>query len=198
MLRPPPLNQQVVRHANLADSSQSCLLIVDLQRSFFDTLWQKEEMLSRLRLLIEGAQVLELPILCTVQNPAKLGPVMPEAADLIPGIKPIPKMSFSCCAEQSFLDRLEAVNRKHLVVAGLETHICINQTVHDLMTREYWVHVASDAVSSRRMSDHLVGLRKMEQAGAIISSVEAVLFELLQQAGTDQFRRVLELIKQSQ
>ena len=85
--------------------------------------------------------------------------------------------------------------RKQVVVAGLETHICINQTVHDLLVRGYWVHLASDAVSSRRMADHLVGLRKMEQAGAIISSVETVLFEVLQRAGTDRFRRVLELIK---
>ncbi len=108
---------------------------------------------------------------------------------------PIEKMNFSCCAEPSFLDALERTGRKKLIVVGMETHICVLQTVLDLLASGYVVHLVRDAVCSRDKLDWESGLDMSREAGAVITSTETVLFQLLERAGTDEFRKISKMVK---
>ena len=171
------------------------LLVVDFQGSLAHSMHGKELLFRNVQNLIKGIQVLGIPILWTEQNPQGLGPTIPEIAHTLSNIQPISKMSFSCCRNDSFMQALRALNRKQVLISGIEAHICVYQTAADMVSMGYEVQVVTDAVSSRNIEDKKIGLQKMRDAGISLTSVETALFELLKVAEGKQFKDILKIVK---
>ena len=173
----------------------TALLIIDVQGNLAHLMYEKENLFDNLTKIIKGAQILSVPILLAEQNPKGLGPMIPQLSGLFNDPKPISKSSFSCCGNEHFLRELTALQRKNILVAGIETHVCVYQTVRDLIKADYTVEIVADAVSSRTIVNKRIGLEKVKDAGARITSVETALFELLGVAEGDKFKKILEIVK---
>lgn len=173
----------------------AALVLIDIQGKLATLMHRREELYRNLQILIEGIQILEIPIFWVEQYPEGLGPTIPEVADLLPDQQPMPKLCFSACGLAEFMEQLRAGGQKQLLLAGIETHICVYQTARDLLSQGYHVEVVADAVSSRTPENRQVGLDRMTRAGAWITSVETALFELLRQAGTQPFKKIARLVK---
>lgn len=171
------------------------LLLVDIQGKLAHLMYEKELLFNNLQKLIKGIQVLGVPILWVEQNPIGLGSTIPEIADLLPTIAPISKMSFSSCRNDRFLHALKDLNRKQVLIAGIETHICVYQTAADLVDMGVEVQVVTDAVASRSVANRAIGLQKMRDSGARMTSVETALFELLKVAEGKAFKEILRIVK---
>ena len=184
-----------MRHPSLADKSDSCLVVVDLQEPFLRTMFDRQTVIENTGRLIQAAKILGLPVLVTLQNPEKMGNTVDEIKRLLLPHEPIGKMAFSCCADEDFNSRLKGLGKQRVIICGVEAHVCVSQTAHDLLASGYKVHVPEDAVCSRKERDWRTGLEKMRQSGITVTSTEAVIFELLGRAGTDEFREVLKLIR---
>jgi nicotinamidase-related amidase len=143
------------------------------------------------------AELLGIPTILTCQYVQGLGPVVPEVAQSAPGIAPVEKTSFGCFGDPGFLDELQrrAPEARTLLVAGVESHICVMQTVLGAMESGYLVHVAADATASRTRENWRIGLARMERAGAVISSTEMIVYELLRRSGTREFKAILPALK---
>lgn len=173
---------------------ETVLVLVDLQAKLVPAIHGHEDLIRSAARLVRGAQVLGVPIVHTEQNPRGLGPTVDEVASLLTA-PPVVKMSFSCCGEPGFLDALQALGRRRVLLAGIETHVCVYQTVTDLVGGGYEVQVVADAVSSRTPADRSVGLERMTAAGASVTSVETALFELLGRAEGPKFKEILSIVK---
>lgn len=173
----------------------TALVLIDVQGKLASLMHQREQLYRNLEILIKGAQVLELPILWLEQYPQGLGPTIPEVAELLKDQQPLAKVCFSACGLPEFSQALRASGRRRVLLAGIETHICVYQTCRDLLDQGYQVEVAADAVSSRTAENKKTGLDRMVQAGAVLTSVEMALFELLRVAGTPQFKEIARLVK---
>ena len=171
------------------------LLIVDIQGNLAHSMHGKELLFKNVQKLIKGIQILGIPILWVEQNPRGLGPTIPEIADLLSNIQPISKMSFSSCRNDRFVQALNALNRKQVLIAGIETHVCVYQTAAELVDIGYDVQVVTDAVSSRNIKNKEIGLQRMRDSGVSLTSVETALFELLKVAEGEQFREILKIVK---
>lgn len=171
------------------------LLIVDIQGNLAHSMHGKELLFKNVQKLIKGIQILRIPILWVEQNPRGLGPTIPEIADLLSDIQPISKMSFSSCRNDRFLQALNALNRKQVLIAGIEAHVCVYQTAAELVDIGYDVQVVTDAVSSRNMENKKIGLHRMKDSGVSLTSVETALFELLKAAEGEPFREILKIVK---
>jgi nicotinamidase-related amidase len=170
---------------------RTTLVVVDLQEGFRKAIPDFERVAKAAATLVQGASIMGVPVVATEQYPKGLGETAPEVADHLPdGVEPLEKVCFSAADAENF----DLGGRDQALVCGIETHVCVNQTVLDLLEGGAEVHVALDAVGSRTDENKQVGLQKMERAGAIVTSVEAALFELLGRAGTDEFKRVQALI----
>ena len=148
--------------------------------------------------LAHVAKIVGVPILVTEQSPEKLGPTIPKLQDPLSKLgvyDPIPKVSFSCCGSEDFVQRVYDSGRDTLIITGIETHVCVQQTALDAMTLGYKLHVVSDAVTSRRREDWSAATDKMRHAGAIISTTEMVAYELLGKAGTPEFKAAMAYLK---
>jgi nicotinamidase-related amidase len=176
-------------------TEKTALIVVDVQGKLAQVMVNREFLFENLKKLIKGIRVLKIPILWLEQNPAGLGPTLPEIAELMPGIKPISKMSFSACGNPEFMRALNAVNRTQVLVVGIEAHICVYQTAVDLLKLSYEVEVVTDAVSSRTLENKEVGLMKMRDAGVRLTSVETALFELLGVAEGPSFKEIAKIVK---
>jgi nicotinamidase-related amidase len=176
-------------------SDKSVLVVIDMQGKLAQSMYRKELLFENVEKIIKGAQVLGIPMLLTEQNPKGLGPTIPEVADLVPNVRRIPKLSFSCCGDELFLKELSALQRCQVLLTGIEAHVCLYQTTVDLVASGYEVHVVADAVSSRTAENRDIGLQKMKDAGASITSVETVLFELLRVAEGYRFKEILNIVK---
>jgi nicotinamidase-related amidase len=173
------------------DPERAALVVVDVQEAFRKALPDFDSVTAATETLIEGAKAVGIPIVVTEQYPKGLGRTVPEVAERLPdGVEPLEKVCFSAAAADGF----DLGGRDQALVCGIETHVCVNQSVLDLLDSETEVHVAQDAVGSRSDENKRVGLHKMERAGAVLTSVETALFELLGRAGTDEFKRVQKLI----
>jgi len=172
----------------------TALVVIDVQGKLAQLMHEKETLFDNVKRIIKGAQVLEIPIIWTEQNPEGLGPTLPEIASLLDS-EPIAKFAFSCCGEEAFMRALEEVNRKQVLLAGIEAHVCVYQTAVDLVRLGYEVHILADAVSSRAASNKQLALEKMKDAGALLTSVEIALFELLKVAQGDKFKKILQIVK---
>ena len=175
----------------LLDRSRAALVVVDVQEAFRPAVGEFEAVARNAGVLVQGARALDLPVVVTEQYPQGLGRTVPEVAEHLDGLRPLEKVVFSACRADGF----DLGGRDQALVCGIETHVCVSQTVHDLLDAGLEVHVATDAVSSRSAANRRVGLAKMERAGAVLSSVETALFELLGAAGSDEFKMIQKLVK---
>jgi nicotinamidase-related amidase len=173
----------------------TALILIDIQGKLASLMHQREQLYRNLEILLKGAQVLELPILWLEQYPQGLGPTIPEVAGLLKDQQPLAKLCFSACGLPEFSQALRASGRRRVLLAGIEAHICVYQTCRDLLDQGYGVEVVGDAVSSRTPENKKTGLDRMAQAGAVLTSVEMALFELLRVAGTPQFKEIARLVK---
>ena len=176
-------------------TENSVLVLVDVQEKLARAMHEKEALLESTVKLVQGAKVLSIPILWTEQNPNGLGNTVPEVAELLSDLQPVTKLSFSCCGEIRFMERLKELNRKQALVAGIESHVCVYQTVMDLLNMGYEVQVVADAVGSRTPENKAVGLERCKELGASITSAETALFELLRVAEGDKFKQMLKVVK---
>ena len=175
--------------------TDSVLLVIDVQEKLFHVMYQKEQLADNLQKLIKGIQVLEVPILVTEQYPQGLGPTIPEIAQLLADVKPYPKVNFSCGGDEAFFQALKLLRRKQVLIAGIESHICVYQTAVDLIAAGFEVYVVSDAVSSRSEQNKDTGVKMMLQSGAKLTGTEAALFELLKVAKGDKFKAINQIVK---
>ena len=176
-------------------TENSVFLLVDTQGKLAHSMYAKDDLFKNLKKLIKGMRALGIPILWAEQNPKGLGPTVQEVAELLHDLQPIPKYSFSCYQNHEFIQALEALNRRNVLVAGIETHVCVYQTVRDLRKAKYDVQLVADAVSSRTSENKQIGLEKCRDVGASVTSVETALFELLEVAEGDRFKQILDVIK---
>lgn len=175
---------------------ETCVgLVIDIQEKLFPHMDQKDELLKRCLILLEGLQVLKVPILLTEQYPKGLGPTLEQLSVAMERNHPIEKIAFSCCDEPSFQNSLEQSNRNTLIICGIEAHVCVLQTVIDLIGSGYKPVVAADCISSRNVDDKRIALERMRAEGAMITTCESILFELARVAGTDEFKAISRLIK---
>jgi nicotinamidase-related amidase len=180
-----------LNEAGRLDASRAALVVIDVQEGFRKAIPDFGHVAKATATLIEGAEAVGIPILITEQYPKGLGETAPEIVEHLPaGTEPLEKVCFSAAEAEGF----DLGDREQALVCGIEAHVCVNQTVLDLLGQGVGVQVAEDAVSSRSEDNKRIGLHKMEQAGAVLTSVETALFELLGRAGTDEFKRVQRLI----
>jgi nicotinamidase-related amidase len=173
------------------DPDRAALVVVDVQEGFRKAIPDFDRIAEAAATLARGAEAMELPIVVTEQYPQGLGGTVPEVAAALPeGTEPLAKTVFSAAAADGF----DLGDREQAIVCGIETHVCVNQTVLDLLDRGVEVHVAADAVGSRSAANRELGLAKAERAGAWLTSVETALFELLGAAGSERFKAVQKLI----
>jgi nicotinamidase-related amidase len=176
-------------------TENSALVLVDVQGKLAQAMHNKEAFLDNIIRLVKGAQIFELPILWTEQYPDGLGPTMPEIAELLPDQNPISKLSFSCCGNPEFMEALKALQRKNMLVSGIEAHVCVYLTAADLVNLGYDVQIVADAVTSRTAENKHIGLEKSKQTGAGLTGTETVLFELLKVAEGEKFKTIIQIVK---
>jgi nicotinamidase-related amidase len=173
----------------------SALVVIDVQEKLMNIMPRRAETVAAMQRLIKAARILDVPTLVTAQYVKGLGPVLPEIAEAAPDVKPIEKMAFSCCGSEEFMRAVKDLRRHRVLLCGIESHVCIQQTAIDLMAGDHFVYVCADAVCSRHDHDHLAAIERLRDCGAVITTVESAVFELLRQAGTDVFKQVLPLFR---
>ena len=191
------LLMHINRHPHILSREQAVLIVVDVQEAFLSVMHERERLAANVRLLVEAAVVLQVPVIATTQYAGRMGGLVPEVAALLPKPAPttIDKMCFSCAGAEGFLDGLASLGRRQVLLCGLETHICVSQTALDLVHQGYQVHVAADAVSSRTLEKHKLGMERMRDSGVLPCAAEAAVYELLREAGTPAFKSLLPLVK---
>ncbi|MBV9241595.1 MAG: hydrolase, partial [Acidobacteria bacterium] len=183
-------------HPNLLVDGDAALVVIDVQEAFRSVIPEFATVASRISTAIRGSQVLNVPVLVTEQYPKGLGPTAEEITFVLPDDHvAFEKTAFSSCGATAFVEKLEELRTKQVVVCGLETHICVSQTTHDLLDRGFQVQVLTDCVCSRFEYNKAAGLAKMQQSGAIASSVEMALFELMRDSKNEHFKEIQALIK---
>ncbi len=179
----------------MLDIENCCLAVVDVQGKLAQLMHGKEALFKNIQILVQAAQILEMPILWCQQVPDALGPTVPEIAQHLTDLEPANKSMFSCCGTDQFNARLNESRRNQVLLCGIETHICVYQTAIDLLARGFNVNVIADAVSSRTLDNKQIALNRLAAEGVSISSVEMALFELLRSAEHPKFRQIAKLIK---
>jgi hypothetical protein len=170
-------------------------LLIDIQEKLFPHMDQKEALLRKCIMLVEGLKVLGVPFVLTEQYPKGLGPTLEEVSKLA-GLDPkIEKTAFSCCDEPAMLQTVVMQERKTMIVCGIEAHVCVMQTVVDLIASGYQAVVVEDCISSRNPMDLRVAVERMRAEGAVITTCESILFELARVSGTDEFKAISRLVK---
>jgi nicotinamidase-related amidase len=173
------------------DPDRTALVVVDMQEGFRKAIPDFDQVAKAAATLVQGGETIGIPIVVTEQYPKGLGATAPEVAQHLPeGVEPLEKVVFSAHEAEGF----DLAGRDQVLVCGIETHVCVNQTALDLLGAGVEVQVAEDAVGSRTADNKRIGLQKLVRAGAQVTSVEMALFELLGRAGTDEFKRVQDLI----
>ncbi len=175
--------------------TDSALVIVDIQEKLAAVMSEREKVVGNTLHLIETAKLLRMPLVLTEQYPRGLGPTVKEIREALPSCEPVEKIVFGCCDEPAFLKTLASKGRKKIILCGMETHVCVLQTCIGLLKDDYDVHVVENAVCSRSKEDFRVGIELMRDAGAVITGTETVLFQLLERAGTEEFRIISGRIK---
>jgi nicotinamidase-related amidase len=185
------------RHPNLLHRDTSLLLVIDLQTSFVAAIDRWESCVKNTRLLIQAARELGIPIIPTTQNATKLGGIVPEIAEVLGPARSFDKLTFSCAADPFLADAIRGARRQQVVLCGIETHICVSQTALELQALGYQPHVAVDAVSSRSLEKHRLGMERLRDNNLFPAATEAIVYEWLGIAGTPEFRALLPFIKEA-
>jgi nicotinamidase-related amidase len=179
------------------EAEQCALVVVDIQEKLLPPIFNKESLVRNSQLLIRLAKILSMPVLVTTQHVKGLGPTVAELASLLTDVPATDKMEFSCFGSDQFRSRLKGLpgNRNTVLLCGMESHICVMQTALGALNDGYLVHVASDAVGSRAEWNWKIGLERMKAAGAVISSTEMMMYELLRCSGTPAFKELLPYLR---
>jgi nicotinamidase-related amidase len=170
-------------------------VVIDIQSRLYPIIQGNEEITRNNRILIRGLQVLNIPIVVTQQYTKGLGETIPEIAEVLGEYEHIEKMAFSCCDEPRFNEDLALASKMYVIVTGIEAHVCVMQTVNDLIRQGYIPVVVEDCIGSRKPNDKQMAVERMRQAGAIITTYESILFELLKYSGTPKFKEISKLVK---
>lgn len=185
-----------MRHKNTLDAAQTVLAVIDMQESFRSVISDFAETAARIALVTHAAQLLHIPVIVTEQYPKGLGHTAAEIRAVLPAnFEAIEKTAFSSCGALSFEAALEEARALHVLLCGIEAHICVNQTAHDLLERGYRVHLLTECITARTAHNKQTGFAKMQQSGALPSSIELALFELMRDAKHEQFKAIQKLIK---
>ena len=177
-------------------AEECALAVIDIQEKLLPPIWESERMVRNSQLLIRMALTMNLPILVSTQYAKGLGQTIPEIASLLPDVKVIDKLEFGCFGNGEYCSAVSKLSdRNTLLLCGMETHICVTQTALGALNQRMNVHVAADAVSSRTELNWKLGLSRMQSAGAVISSTEMMLYELMGKSGTATFKEMLKWIK---
>ena len=180
------------------ESDQCALVVVDIQEKLLPPIFQKEQLVRNSKLLIRAAKVLKIPAIVSTQYAKGLGQTVPEIASLLPEVQPIDKDRFSCFGSDVFCTLLKRLpgKRNTLLLCGMESHICVMQTALAALREGYIVHVASDAVSSRTEWNWKIGLDRVRDAGAVISSTEMMIYEVMRSSASLAFKEMLPFLKE--
>jgi nicotinamidase-related amidase len=180
------------------ESDQCALVVVDIQEKLLPPIFQKEQLVRNSKLLIRAAKVLNIPAIVSTQYAKGLGQTVPEIASLLPEVQPIDKDRFSCFGSDVFCTLLKRLpgKRNTLLLCGMESHICVMQTALAALREGYIVHVASDAVSSRTEWNWKIGLERVRDAGAVISSTEMMIYEVMRSSASPAFKEMLPFLKE--
>ena len=180
-------------------AAESCaLVVVDIQEKLLPPIHERERLVSNVQMLLRLAGILELPVLVTTQYARGLGPTVEEISSLLPSdAEPVDKVEFSCFGSERFCDAVERLpgRRDAVIICGMETHICVMQTALGALNRGLAVHVPADAVGSRSLFNWQIGLDRMKAAGAVITSTETAVYELMRASGTAVFKQMLPYLK---
>lgn len=181
---------------NTLQYGQAAFVVIDMQDAFHSVISDFVETSARIALMTHATRLLNVPLIITEQYPKGLGRTAGEIlAVLPPDYEVIEKTAFSSCGASSFMAKLEETKAWQVIVCGIEAHICVNQTTHDLLAKGYQVHLLTDCITARTQNNKKVGMEKMVRSGAILSSIEMALFELMRDAKHEQFRAIQKLIK---
>jgi nicotinamidase-related amidase len=170
-------------------------VVIDIQERLLPHIYEVEQIVSKSLKLIEGLQLLEVPLIVTQQYTKGLGPTVSPVRAKINDFNPIEKVSFSCCGEPVFMNELNNTGRKYVIICGIESHVCVLQTCLDLLANGKIPVIVEDCVSSRKTGDKKVAIERMRQEGAVITTLESILFELTGVAGTAVFKGISGLVK---
>ena len=181
-------------HATQMSAGDTGLLVIDVQEKLVPMILDAAALVRNIAFLVDGARLLDMPVQCTEQYPRGLGPTVPELAQRLPE-RP-DKVAFSSCAVPSVVEHFRRAARPKVVLAGIETHVCVLHTALDLLALDFRVFIAADAVASRFALDHEQALHRLERAGAVITTSESALFEWVGGAGTPQFKEVSRLVQE--
>ena len=176
-------------------TENTCLVVIDLQEKLMPAIYGNEDLLKKSAALIKGIKLLDVPILVTQQYTKGLGPTIPQIVEALGDFEPIEKVTFSCLAEKQFRSKLHDLDKDYVIVIGAEAHICVQQTVLDLLDREHHnVYLIADCVGSRREMDKEFAIRRIEGYGAVVTTLESVLFELLHTAEHPRRKEIQALV----
>jgi len=170
-------------------------IVIDIQEKLLPHIHDNEHILDNSVILIEGLRVLDIPVLISEQYRKGLGPTVEKIQHAFPAFQPMEKMTFSCCDDQDIMSVLREQDRKNVILLGIETHVCVLQTVLDLLENGFQPIVVEDCTSSRKTIDKEIAIERMRQEGAIVSSYESILFELARISGTETFKSISRLVK---
>jgi nicotinamidase-related amidase len=174
---------------------KSAGLIIDIQERLFPFIHESEQVARNTSILIQGLKALEIPIVVTQQYTKGLGGTIPALVETLGTSEYLEKVAFSCCDDQGFMDKLAHVDRKYIIIAGIEAHVCVLQTTIDLLEKDYLPVVVEDCISSRSPNDRRIAVERMRSEGAIVTTYESILFELLRYSGTSEFKEISKLVK---
>ncbi|MFO7839353.1 MAG: hydrolase [Desulfosalsimonadaceae bacterium] len=174
---------------------ETALLVIDVQGKLAESVHESGRIRANLQKLIRGARLFELPIVVTEQNPKGLGPTIPELKNILEQAPVVAKTAFNACLHTSFVEEVQKTGCSQILIAGIETHICIYQTTAALLKNSLEVHVAADAVSSRTAWDRSTALERMRDMGAFLSTTEMALFELMEKAEGEKFKQFVRIVK---
>ena len=176
-------------------ASEAVLVIVDVQERLAAVMERREQVEAAIGVLIRAARLHDIPIVVTQQYTRGLGPTVEAITSKLDDVEPVEKIFFSCCGEEPFMRTLDALGRRKVILTGMEAHICVLQTALDLIDGDYTIHLPWDAVCSRADGNRDVAMRFLERAGAIVTSSETAVFQILEKAGTPEFKEISSLLK---
>ncbi len=173
----------------------SVAVIIDIQERLFPYIYEHERLERNVNILVHGLQFMDIPIIITEQYSKGLGSTISTISENFDSFHPVEKITFSCCDESKFLTEINRLNKKFVILAGIETHVCVLQTVLDLIAIGFTPVLVEDCVSSRKKNDISIAIERIKQEGAILTTYESVLLELCREAGTEVFKAISKLIK---
>jgi nicotinamidase-related amidase len=178
------------------DAGSAALVVIDVQEKLCVAMDDKvlRHLVKNAGILMDAALELQMPVVATEQYVKGLGETLPELKSRL-AAPALEKMTFSCCGDAAFVEKMKSLGRKQVIVVGMECHVCVLQTVLELLEAGFIVHLVRDAVMSRKKDNWLVGIETARDAGAVITSTEAALFQLLKVAGTDEFKKLSKLVR---